>query len=67
MKYHAKGKSKKVKMIALAIKGFTGTIGAAEILDNHPYLGLLILAIGAAANEVTNFINTSDDSAKPMA
>lgn len=68
MKYYAKGKSRKIKLIAMAIKGFTGTIGASAILMEHPYWGLVILAIGAAANEVTNFINVSekdDDSNTP--
>lgn len=65
MKYHAKGKSKRIKMIALAIKGFTGTIGASAVLTDHPYWGLIILGIGAAANEITNFIDTSDDSKQP--
>ncbi len=60
MKYYAKGKSKKIKMMALAIKGFTGTIGASAVLTDHPYWGLVILGIGAAANEVTNFVSVDE-------
>lgn len=60
MKYHAKGKTKKLKYIALAIKGFTATIGSAAILTEHPYWALIILGIGAAANELTNFIDATE-------
>jgi hypothetical protein len=49
-------KTNKAKLIALIIKSITGVVGASLVLEqNHPYLALTVLAIGAAANEVINF------------
>jgi hypothetical protein len=44
------------KLLALIVKAVTGTIGASLVLEqNHPYLALTVLALGAVANEVINF------------
>lgn len=56
-----RGKSKKLKLVALCIKAITGVLGASMILtQQRPYLTLLILCIGAVANEITNFISTEE-------
>jgi hypothetical protein len=47
----------KYKLIALCIKAFTGIIGGSLILsENHPYLTITILGIGAVANEMVSYI-----------
>ena len=49
-------KSNKAKLVTLIIKSVTGVVGASMVLENnHPYLTLAVLAIGAGANEVINF------------
>jgi hypothetical protein len=49
-------KTNKAKLIAVCVKAVTGVVGASLILEqNHPYLALAVLAIGAVANEVINF------------
>ena len=49
-------KTNKAKLLAVIIKSVTGVVGASLVLEqNHPYLALTVLAIGAAANEVINF------------
>jgi hypothetical protein len=49
-------KNKKAKVIALSIKALTAVFGTAAVLEeNHPYITLCILGIGAVANEVINF------------
>lgn len=54
-------KSKKIKFIALCIKAVTGILGASMIItQQRPYLTLMILSIGAIANEILNFINTEE-------
>ena len=54
-------KSRKIKLIALCVKAVTGILGASMILtEQRPYLTLLILSIGAIANEVLNFISTEE-------
>jgi hypothetical protein len=43
---------RKHEFIILAVKAVCGVVGGALILtEDHPYLSLLFLAIGAAANE----------------
>lgn len=60
LKYE-KGKSRKLKLIALCIKAVTGVLGASMILtEQRPYVTLTILCIGAVANEVCNFINEEE-------
>lgn len=42
----------KLKIAGLVIKAVFGTVGSAVILtEKHPYLALIILGIGAGANE----------------
>lgn len=63
-------KSRKIKFITLCIKTVTGILGASMILtEQKPYLTLIILSVGAIANEVLNFINTEEqkgDSINPI-
>lgn len=41
---------------AYAVKAVTGVVGASLVLEqNHPYITLLVLSIGAVANEAINF------------
>jgi hypothetical protein len=54
-------KNKLLIRIAVAIKGFTGTMTAYVYFGEHnPELALLCFAIGAAANEVVNFMGGED-------
>lgn len=47
----------KFRLIGLLIKSVTGIIGGSLILEeNHPYITLTVLAVGAAANEFVNFL-----------
>jgi hypothetical protein len=56
-KYKNLNTYEKFKLLGLIIKAVFGTIGGAVILEqNHPYLALLILAIGAGANEWVSFL-----------
>ena len=49
--------SNKVKLLALIVKAITGVVGASLILtEEHPYLALIALSIGAAVNEFLLFI-----------
>jgi hypothetical protein len=44
--------------IAFAVKAITGILGGSLVLTNeHPYLSLTVLAIGAVANEAINFFD----------
>ena len=48
-------RNKKAKLIALCVKSVTAIIGSSMIIQNqHPYLTLLVLSIGAIANEMIN-------------
>ena len=52
----------KLKLSGMLIKAITGVIGASLILsENHPYLTLIILSIGAAANEWVSFIQNKEN------
>lgn len=47
-------------IIANVVKGITGVVGASLILtENHPYLSLVALAIGAGVNEYILYIEKS--------
>lgn len=49
-------KTSKAKLLALCIKAVTGVIGGTLIIEqNHPYLSLSVLCIGAISNEIINF------------
>lgn len=44
--------------IALCVKAVTGLAGASLVLEqNHPYVALTVLAIGAIANEAIEFFD----------
>lgn len=65
---YERGKSKKIKLAALCIKTVTGILGASSILtEQHPYVSLTILCIGALANEILNFISSEEqESSTPQ-
>ena len=51
----------KYKLVGLIIKSVTGIIGGSLILtDNHPYITLIVLSIGAAANEGVSFLKDKE-------
>lgn len=51
----------KYKLIGIMIKAVTGVIGGSLILtEQHPYLALITLSIGAAANEWVSFIKDKE-------
>ncbi len=63
---YERGKSKKLKLIALCIKSITGVLGASSILsEQKPWISLLILCLGAASNEIVNFISTEENEQTP--
>ena len=44
--------------IAFAVKSVTGILGGSLVLTNeHPYLSLMVLGIGAIANEAIDFFD----------
>ena len=44
--------------IAFAVKAVTGILGGSLVLTNqHPYLSLIVLGIGAVANEAIDFFD----------
>ncbi len=48
---------KKLALIAMCIEAATGIIGGSMVLEqNHPYITLAILATGAVATKITNYI-----------
>lgn len=50
-------KMKKWELVALCIEAATGIIGGSMVLEqNHPYLTLVILATGAIATKIANYI-----------
>lgn len=52
----------KYKLTATLIKTVTGVIGGSLILEqNHPYITLSILAVGAAANEFVVFLQNKQN------
>ena len=54
-------KIEKLKLIGLIIKSVTGVTGGSLILsENHPYLSIIILGIGAAANEFVSYIKEQE-------
>lgn len=60
---YEKGKSKKIKLLALCIRAITGVLGASMIITKqHPYLTLTILSIGAAADEIIKFIPSEEQA-----
>jgi len=52
----------KFKLTGLCIKSATGVIGGSLVLEQkHPYLTLVVLALGAIANEITNFLKEKEN------
>jgi len=44
--------------IAFCVKAITGLLGGSLVLTNeHPYLSLVVLGIGAVANEAIDFFD----------
>jgi hypothetical protein len=49
--------SRRLLLIALVVKGVTGVVGASLILtENHPYISLAVLSLGAGVNEFLLFV-----------
>jgi len=60
---YERGKSKKIKLLAVCIKSITGVFGSTCILtEQRPVLTLVILGVGAVSNEVLNFISSETDN-----
>lgn len=50
-------KLEKIKLLGLCIEAATGIIGGSLILsENHPYIALSVLALGAIASKIVSFI-----------
>jgi len=48
--------SDKWTFAAYAVKAVTGVVGTSLVLENnHPYITVTVLAIGAVANEAINY------------
>ena len=55
LKNYGKNNNDKAKVITLIIKAITGVVGTSLVLENnHPYITLVVLAVGAIANELIN-------------
>lgn len=51
----------KFKLFGLVIKAITGVVGGSLVLtEKHPYITLVVLAIGAGANEWVSFIKDKE-------
>ena len=51
----------KYKLFGLVIKAITGVVGGSLVLtEKHPYITLIVLAIGAGANEWVSFIKDKE-------
>ena len=51
----------KYKLFGLIIKAITGVVGGSLVLtEKHPYITLVVLAIGAGANEWVSFIKDKE-------
>lgn len=56
--YGKKTDNNKGKVITLVIKAVTGVLGTSLVLENnHPYITLTVLVIGAVANELSSIYN----------
>lgn len=62
MKIFSLSKIEKLKLIGLCIQGVTGVVGGSLILvEGHPYLTLVVLSLGAIANQVVSFIKEKEN------
>jgi hypothetical protein len=51
-----------LKLVGICIKSATAIIGGSLILvEGHPYLSVIILAIGAVANEIVSYIKEKEN------
>ena len=51
-----------LKLVGISIKSATAIIGGSLILvEGHPYLSIVILALGGVANEVVSFIKEKEN------
>ncbi len=51
----------KIELISLIVKAITGILGGSLVLEsNHPYITLFVLALGATATEVLEYIKRKD-------
>jgi hypothetical protein len=56
-----KPNTKKAIKIATAIKGLTTTLATAAFVTSSANYTLIILIVGAAANELINFLSDAED------
>lgn len=55
----------KLKLVGLCIQAVTGIIGGSLILtEGYPYTTLIVLSIGAIANELVIFIKDKENQLK---
>lgn len=51
-----------LKLVGICIKSATAIIGGSLILvEGHPYLSVIILSIGAVANEIVSYIKEKEN------
>ena len=54
-------KTNKGKLIALIVKAVTGVVGTATIMNDYKIASLIVLGLGAVANEIINFYNWNEE------
>lgn len=52
-------KKDRLLLIAMYVKGVTGTIGMSALITDHKWVGITILVVGALANEYINIVTKS--------
>jgi len=53
----------KYELAAMLIKAATGVVGGSLVLENqHPYITLSVLAVGAMANELLTYLKKNENS-----
>ena len=51
-----------IELISLIVKAVTGILGGSLVLENnHPYFTLFVLALGATASEVIDYIKRKEE------
>ena len=57
--------SENLMIVAKVVKGITGVLGGAVILENnHPYIAITILSIGAGINELILYVEKKRNGEK---
>ena len=60
-----KPNTKKAIKLAIAVKGLTGSLALMAFINDNPKYMMIVLIVGAIANETINFL--SDDTKKTKA